>query len=66
MDAHLTSLRQSTKPILDEQKHQGIIMDYKVFLKETKNPQDSDLCLAVEYNTNRDQTTPSMIRSPSR
>jgi hypothetical protein len=50
MDAYLTSLRQSSKPILDEQKRQGIIMDYKLFLKETKsNPQDWDLCLAVEY-----------------
>jgi len=50
MDAYLTSLRQSSKPILDEEKRQGIIVDYKVFLKETKsNPEDWDLCLAVEY-----------------
>lgn len=50
MDAYLTSLRQSSKPILDEEKRQGIVMDYKVFLKETKsNPEDWDLCLAVEY-----------------
>jgi len=50
MDAYLTSLRQSSKPILDEQKHQGTIMDYKIFLKETKNnPEDWDLCLAIEY-----------------
>jgi hypothetical protein len=50
MDAYLTSLQQSSKPLLDEQKRQGMIMDYKVFLKETKNnPEDWDLCLAVEY-----------------
>src|SRR5271166_7096223 len=50
MDAYLTSLRQSSKPLLDEQKRQGIILDYKVFLKETKNnPEDWDLCLAVQY-----------------
>jgi len=50
MDAYLTSVRQSTKPLLDEQKRQGIIIDYKVFLKETKSsPQDWDICLAVEY-----------------
>jgi hypothetical protein len=50
MDAYLTSLRQSSKPQLDEEKRQGIIMDYKIFLKETKNnPEDWDLCLAVEY-----------------
>lgn len=50
MDAYLTSLRQSSKPILDEEKRQGTIMDYKIFFKETKHdPQDWDLCLAVEY-----------------
>jgi hypothetical protein len=50
MDAYLTSLRQSTKPLLEEQKRQGTIMDYKVFLKETKNtPEDWDICVATEY-----------------
>ncbi|HXY13713.1 MAG TPA: hypothetical protein VEI26_04345 [Terriglobales bacterium] len=50
MDAYLTSLRQSSKPLLDEEKRQGAIMDYKIFLKETKSsPEDWDLCLAVEY-----------------
>jgi hypothetical protein len=50
MDEYLTSLRQSTKPLIEEQKKQGIIMDYKVFLKETKhNPEDWDICVAIEY-----------------
>jgi len=50
MDAYLTSLRQSSKPFLEEQKRQGTIVDYKYFLKETKNsPQDWDVCLAIEY-----------------
>jgi hypothetical protein len=50
MDAYLTSLRQSTKPLIEEQKHQGLIMDYKIFLKETKNnPEDWDICVAIEY-----------------
>ena len=50
MDVYLTSLRQSSKPILEEEKRQGIIVDYKFFLKETKsNPDDWDVCLAVEY-----------------
>src|SRR5438105_10971660 len=50
IDAYLTSLRQSSKPLLEEQKKQGIIMDYKFFLKETKNnPEDWDVCLAVQY-----------------
>jgi hypothetical protein len=50
MDAYLTSLRQSSKPLIEEQKRQGMIMDYKVFLKETKNnPEDWDICVAIEY-----------------
>ncbi len=50
MDAYLTSLRQSTKPLIDEQKKQGVIMDYKVFLKQTKNsPEDWDICVAIQY-----------------
>jgi hypothetical protein len=50
MDAYLTSLRQSTKPLIEEQKRQGVVMDYKVFLKQTKaNPEDWDICVAVEY-----------------
>jgi len=50
MDAYLTSLQQSSKPVLEEQKRNGMIMDYKFFLKETKhNPEDWDVCLAIEY-----------------
>jgi hypothetical protein len=50
MDAYLTSLRQSTKPLIEEEKRQGMIMDYKIFLKETKNnPEDWDICVAVQY-----------------
>ncbi|HMK29732.1 MAG TPA: hypothetical protein VK473_08625 [Terriglobales bacterium] len=50
MDAYLTTLRQTTKPLLDEEKRQGLIVDYKVFLKETQaSPADWDVALAVEY-----------------
>jgi hypothetical protein len=50
MDAYLTTLRQSTKPLLEEEKRQGIIVDYKVFLKETnQGSQDWDIALAVQY-----------------
>ena len=50
MDEYLTSLRKSAKPIYEEMKQQGTIMDYKVFLKETKNsPEDWDICIAVQY-----------------
>jgi hypothetical protein len=50
MDEYLASLRQATKPLLDEEKRNGTILDYKVFLKETTNsPQDWDIALAIEY-----------------
>jgi hypothetical protein len=50
MDDYLTTLRQSTKAVYEESKRQGSIIDYKVFLKETKNnPEDWDICIAVEY-----------------
>jgi hypothetical protein len=50
MDEYLTSMQQSTKPFLDEEKRQGLVVEYKVFLKETKsNPHDWDICLAVQY-----------------
>ncbi|MGA7399555.1 MAG: hypothetical protein WCC99_19400 [Candidatus Sulfotelmatobacter sp.] len=50
MDAYLTSLQKTTKAAYDESKKQGTIVDYKVFLKETKNsPDDWDICIAVEY-----------------
>ena len=50
MDAYLATLRSATKPQFDEEKRQGIIMDYKVFLKETKDsPEDWDIAVAVQY-----------------
>jgi len=50
MDDYLTSLRKSTKPLIDEQKKQGTIVDYKIFLKSNKNsPEDWDICVATEY-----------------
>jgi hypothetical protein len=50
MDAYLTSLRQSSKPFVEEEKRQGIITDYKIFFKETKsNPQDWDIAIATQY-----------------
>ena len=49
MDEYLTTLRQTSKPFYEEAKRQGIIMDYKVFIKETKSsPQDWDVCVAVQ------------------
>lgn len=50
LDEYLTSMRQVSKAFVEEEKRQGLILDYKIFLKETKNsPQDWDVCVAVEY-----------------
>jgi len=50
MDDYLSSLQQSSKPFLEEEKRQGLIVDYKLFIKETKsNPQDWDMCLALQF-----------------
>jgi hypothetical protein len=50
MDEYLTNLRQGFKPFAEELKRQGLIVDYKVFFKETKHdPQDWDICTAIEY-----------------
>ncbi len=50
LDAYLTSLRQATKPLLEEQKKQGMILDYKLFLKETRhNPEDWDIALCILF-----------------
>lgn len=49
-DAYLTSLRERSKPLLDEQKKQGMILDYKWFFNLTRHdPQDWDMALAVQY-----------------
>ena len=49
-DAYLTALRQNIKPFWDEAKRQGVVMDWKVFIKQTKNdPKDWDIALAVLY-----------------
>jgi len=50
MDEYLTSLRQSTKPLLEEEKRSGMILDYKVFFKDTMHtPDDWNICVAVAY-----------------
>jgi hypothetical protein len=50
MDTYLLFLQTATKPLLEAEKRQHLIVDYKVFLKQTKSgPQDWDVALAVEY-----------------
>jgi hypothetical protein len=49
-DAYLSNLQQGAKVAYDEAKREGVIMDYKVFLKSTKSsPQDWDIAIALLY-----------------
>ena len=49
-DAYFASIRQKSKPLLEQMKQQGLILDYKTYLNETNSgPRDWDLALAVEY-----------------
>ncbi len=49
-DDYLTALRKNIKPFWDEAKREGAVMDYKVFIKQTRSgPQDWDIALAVLY-----------------
>ena len=36
--------------LIEEEKREGLILDYKVFFKETKHdPEDWDICVAIQY-----------------
>jgi hypothetical protein len=50
LDNYLTNLQQNAKVAWDEAKRQGVIMDYKIFLKQTRSsPQDWDIATALLY-----------------
>jgi len=49
-DAYLTSLKENTVPILEEEKKEGLVLDYKILNNLTqKDPHDWDLAIAVQY-----------------
>src|SRR5579864_2374534 len=49
-DAFWNDFRQHIKPVLDEQKKQGLISDYKAFTNPTANqPNDWDVAIGVLY-----------------
>jgi len=48
-DAYLNNLRENTKPVLEEEKKQGMIMDYKIINNLTQHdPQEWDIAVAVQ------------------
>lgn len=49
-DAYLTSLKENTAPILEEEKKEGLVLDFKILNNLTqKDPHDWDLAIAVQY-----------------
>jgi hypothetical protein len=49
-DAYLTSLKENTAPILEEEKKEGLVLDCKILNNLTqKDPHDWDLAIAVQY-----------------
>jgi hypothetical protein len=50
-DAFWADFRQHIKPVLDEQKKQGLISDFKTFTNPVTNqPNDWDVAFAVLYS----------------
>lgn len=49
-DAYLLSLKQKSKPVWDEEKRQGLILDYKIFDNLAQHDaQDWDIEIALQY-----------------
>jgi hypothetical protein len=48
-DDYLKSLAQTFKGVMEEQKKQGIVMDYKVLLGDSSNRDDFNILLMVEF-----------------
>jgi hypothetical protein len=49
-DAYLLSLKQNAKPIWEEERRQGLILDYKIFNNLTQHdPQEWDIAVAIQF-----------------
>ena len=49
-DEYLKQITKSVKPVYDEGKKQGIILDYKILNGEASGPQDFNILILVEYS----------------
>jgi len=67
-DDYLKSIAQTFKGVMEEQKKQGIIMDYKVLLGDSADRNDFNILLMVEYKNMaafdglREKTDPIMSK----
>jgi len=67
-DDYLKSIAQTFKGVMEEQKKQGIIMDYKVLLGDSADRNDFNILLMIEYKNMaafdglRERTDPIMSK----
>ena len=67
-DDYLKSIAQTFKGVMEEQKKQGIIMDYKVLLGDSADRNDFNILLMIEYKNMaafdglREKTDPIMSK----
>jgi hypothetical protein len=49
-NAFMEDLRDNARPVWEEEKNQGLIMDYKVYLNSTADsPEDWDVAITLQY-----------------
>ena len=67
-DDYLRSIAQTFKGTMEEEKKQGLIMDYKVLIGDSSNREDFNILLMVEYKNMaafdglREKTDPIMAK----
>jgi hypothetical protein len=67
-DDYLRSIAQTFKGTMEEEKKQGLIIDYKVLIGEASNREDFNILLMVEYKNMaaldglREKTEPIMAK----
>jgi hypothetical protein len=67
-DEYLRGIAQTFKGVMEEQKKQGLIMDYKVLIGDSSNRDDFNILLMVEYKNMaafdglREKTDPIMAK----
>jgi hypothetical protein len=48
-DQYLKSLAANSRPLIAEEKAEGIVLSYKILLGEAANPEDFDLIILIEF-----------------
>src|ERR1700751_1383638 len=48
-DEYIKSLAANSKPLIAEEKAEGIVLSYKILLGESANPEDFDLIILIEF-----------------